>query len=60
MRFKGLNYEHTNSANYSPLQSDKNVFWEEIGQELKALEAIIHAPEPSPEVGLLEELLLAA
>lgn len=55
VHYPGLNYEHLNSAKNPALQTEKNVFWDEIKQELETLEAIIHAPAPS-EKGLLEEL----
>jgi hypothetical protein len=45
----GLNYEHRNSATFPALQSNKNVVWDDIEEELIALEAIIHAPESSEE-----------
>lgn len=44
VHYPGLNYEHEYSANFSDLQIDKNVFWDEILSELGAIEAIIHDP----------------
>ncbi len=42
-------YEHTQSANFPEVQEDTEQFWEDLKQDLKKLEAIIHTPEPVDE-----------
>jgi hypothetical protein len=45
-----LNYEQHNSAKDPAIQSNKQVVWDDIEEELRVLEAIIHAPELSEKV----------
>jgi hypothetical protein len=40
-----LNYEHTDSANYSPIYNDNEISIDAIVSELKGLGQIMH-PEP--------------
>lgn len=47
--YSRLNYEHSNSANFPPLQNRKSIVWNEVEKELRVLEEILKVNNKTTE-----------